>query len=55
MKKLKEYKQGKCEICEQTTKIERLANTGNAWCCEPCIKRMKAKAIQAGRESRLFG
>lgn len=55
MKKPRELKQGECEICLQETEVQRRMNSFDAWCCSPCLERMKAKGIQAARSARLFG
>ena len=52
---MKEFNlQGKCEICSQATRVER-TNSSNAWCCVPCLERMKESARKAKTESNLFG
>ncbi len=55
MKKPREFKQGKCEICSKKTEVQRPINSFNAWCCLPCLETMEARSAARGAAANLFG
>jgi hypothetical protein len=55
MKKPREFKKGKCAICSERAELQRPINSFHAWCCLPCLERMKERSAARGRASNLFG
>lgn len=55
MRRAREFKQGECEICSQETELQRPVNSFDAWCCSPCLIRMRDRAAARARKDNLWG